>query len=425
MSVRIDPREQDQRLFERLHAAARSLGSGVRAWIVGGYPRDRLLGREPGLELDLAISGTDGLEFARALGADAHPRGHGGPAAHLRNGQALLDGVHVDFTRLRRESYGEASRIPVLDGAEASLEEDAARRDFTINALYAELRSGVVVDPTGRGLEDLAARRLCTPIDLEQSLRQDPLRYFRGVRFAAQLGFELPEEWRALESHADLAPLFELKLSGARVREELLGKPDAKRGALTGSGAARALELLLGCAPAARWLGRVHERAIERLRELESELALPAEFGARAARVLLAVLGIDAELALARLQVPREIAQRVSRSRALEASWERGRGPSDRELRAALHRGGPEVLDALHFALAEVAGLSARVERARAAVARGEPLLARDLLALGFAPGPQLGRALERLREAWLDDPTLDAERARALLSADPQGPQS
>ncbi|MBL8900264.1 MAG: CCA tRNA nucleotidyltransferase [Planctomycetes bacterium] len=424
MISKVEPRREERRLFERLRAAARAHGSGVRAWIVGGYPRDRLLGREPGRELDLAVSGIDGLAFARGLGADAHPRGHGGPAAHLKNGQAFLEGVHVDFARLRRESYDEGSRIPALAGAEASLEEDAARRDFTINALYLELDSGVVVDPCGHGLADLAERRLRTPIPLGESLRQDPLRFFRGVRFAAQLDFELPVDWDVEAAHEELAPLFERKLSGARVREELLGKLETKRGALTGRGAARALMLLLEHPASARWLGALQERAVERLRSVET-LGASEDFATRVGRALLAVLGSDAEQVMERLGVPREVAQRVLRAIALENAWESAHGPSDRELRAALHRGGAEVGDALHFALAAVPGLALRVEAARAAIARGEPLRASDLMALGFPPGRSLGRALERVREAWLDDPTLDAARACALIAEEPRAPHS
>lgn len=432
MTTRLEPREEERALFSRLRETARALG--VRAWVVGGYVRDRLLEREPGRELDLALSGTDGLAFARALGADAHPHGHSGPAAHLRNGQALIGAVHIDFARLRRESYGDSSRIPALTGGEATLAEDAARRDFTINALYLDLEDGRIADPCG-GLSDLDARRLRTPIDAIASLHQDPLRFLRGVRFAAQLDFTLEPEWLVLTARPErerLAELFERKLAPVRVREELFGKPGGggKLGALTGRGAARALQMLASYAPIARWLGEAHPEALERLRRLESLESGALSYEDRVAQALLALLGDDAEDLLQRLLVARPIAQRVIEARALEQAWAPRWEPAPRELRAALYRGGLGVADALRLATVERKDLAERVARAREEIADGPPLGATELLARGWRPGRELGVALERVREAWLDQPSLGAAGALALLAAEredapPTGAQS
>ncbi|MBO0708904.1 MAG: HD domain-containing protein, partial [Candidatus Dormibacteraeota bacterium] len=113
--------------------------------------------------------------------------------------QVTWDGRQFEFVGARRESYREDSRKP--DVEQATLEEDLARRDFTVNALYCDLEGGVR-DPF-HGLDDLDARVLRTPLDPATTFRDDPLRMLRGVRFAAALGFDLaPEATRAMEALA-------------------------------------------------------------------------------------------------------------------------------------------------------------------------------------------------------------------------------
>jgi poly(A) polymerase len=111
--------------------------------------------------------------------------------------QVTWAGRRLEFVGARRESYRGDSRKPEVE--QATLEEDLARRDFTVNALYCDLEGGVR-DPF-EGLADLQARVLRTPLDPEITFRDDPLRMLRGVRFAAVLGFDLaPAAARAMES---------------------------------------------------------------------------------------------------------------------------------------------------------------------------------------------------------------------------------
>src|SRR5262249_30335585 len=112
------------------------------------------------------------------------------PQQFERFGTAQIrgDGFVLEVVRARAERYDPESRKP--DVRPGTLEEDVWRRDFTVNALH-QTFSGRVLDITGRGLADLRAGILRTPLDAAETFSEDPLRMFRGARFVAQLGFTL------------------------------------------------------------------------------------------------------------------------------------------------------------------------------------------------------------------------------------------
>src|SRR5262245_10321848 len=159
---------------------------GERVSLVGGAVRDLLL-RRPVRDLDMVLEG-DAPGFAAELARRLDAR----PLVHERFGTATLelpDGARLDVASTRKEGYAYPGALPTVSLG-ASLEEDLARRDFTIHAIAAELspRSRKLTDPFG-GRADLAARRLRflhpgSPTD-------DPTRAFRAVRYGNRLGFAL------------------------------------------------------------------------------------------------------------------------------------------------------------------------------------------------------------------------------------------
>ena len=206
------PVASESELLALLGRAASEIG--VKAWIVGGYVRDRLLGRAH-LDLDLVVEDGDALELARRF---AQLAGAPPPVTFERFGtaQVTLPGRLVEFVTARAESYAPDSRKPNV--RQATLEEDLRRRDFTVNTLLMDLE-GNVHDPLN-GRKDLDAKVLRTPADPHQTFTDDPLRMLRGIRFAAELGFTpapgLVPAMRELKSR--LAPPV---ISIERISEEL------------------------------------------------------------------------------------------------------------------------------------------------------------------------------------------------------------
>jgi poly(A) polymerase len=171
---------------------------GVRAYVVGGYVRDQLLGRQS-KDMDIVVL-ADGIEFAKRV---AISLGKGNVVSYDRFGTAMLDltgsssedGVEkIEFVTARKESYSKDSRKPEVEVG--TLEDDLSRRDFTINAIAASItadRRGELVDPFG-GRGDLERGVIRTPLDPEKTFDDDPLRLLRAIRFAAQLGFEIEKK---------------------------------------------------------------------------------------------------------------------------------------------------------------------------------------------------------------------------------------
>jgi poly(A) polymerase len=182
--MRIQHQPGVEPLLDLLEAEA--LAHGVRALLVGGYVRDRVMGR-PCKDLDIVVEGGAGTELARAVAARAGIRE---PVIFERFGTAQFSYGEflVEFVSARAESYLPDSRKP--DVRPATLEEDIRRRDFTCNTLLAG-RDGEVIDLTGNGLSDIQAHLLRTPLPAAETFYEDPLRAVRAIRFAVSLDFEM------------------------------------------------------------------------------------------------------------------------------------------------------------------------------------------------------------------------------------------
>jgi tRNA nucleotidyltransferase (CCA-adding enzyme) len=190
----------------------------VGLWFVGGSLRDLILDR-PLHDVDLAVeaAAATALELATRLGALP---GWTLEKSHARFGTASLrapGGLRVDVAATRREEYPAPACLPVVTGT-ATIEEDLARRDFTINAMARRVGkrglAGTILDPLG-GRGDLASRtlRLLHP----KSLVDDPTRAYRAVKYAVRLGFAWDGEFEKALKRARAAGAFGA-LSGDRMR---------------------------------------------------------------------------------------------------------------------------------------------------------------------------------------------------------------
>lgn len=194
--------------------------AGYQSFLVGGGVRDLLLGREP-KDFDVTTDATP--EEVRRLFRSCRLIGRRFRLAHVRFGREVIE---VATFRARHDeqsdedndsAHSEEGRI-LRDNVFGSLEEDAWRRDFTINALYYDIKDFSVVDYVG-GLGDLEAGTLRLIGDPEQRYREDPVRMLRAVRFAAKLGFRVHPDSEA--PMQDLGQLLE-DIPAARLFEEVL-----------------------------------------------------------------------------------------------------------------------------------------------------------------------------------------------------------
>ncbi len=179
--------QKDADIIEVLTQVASA--EGIEAYLVGGYVRDRILGR-PSKDIDVVCVG-DGLNYAK-LFASAHP--HAGKVNLFPNfgtAQVVVNDFEIEFVGARKESYRRNSRKPIVE--DGTFLDDQERRDFTINTLAYSLEEHgekQVID-TFSGIDDLHAQLIRTPLDPEITFSDDPLRMMRAIRFASQLGFSI------------------------------------------------------------------------------------------------------------------------------------------------------------------------------------------------------------------------------------------
>lgn len=203
------------RLQPVLHAVA-AVREGERVYLVGGTVRDILLD-EPGFDVDLAVEG-DGVRFAEVLAR----RIGGRVRSHDAFGTAVVehgDGERLDVVTARSEHYGAPAALPAVEPG--TIDDDLARRDFTINAMAASLGTddfGRLVDPFhGRADLDTGTIRVLH----DGSFVDDPTRIFRAIRYASRYGFTLDEDTETLAREA-VKGGFVARLTPARLRDELV-----------------------------------------------------------------------------------------------------------------------------------------------------------------------------------------------------------
>lgn len=220
---------------DALRTVARLRHMGHQAYFVGGCVRDLLLDQKP-KDFDLATDAHPGE--VRAVFRNCRLIGRRFRLAHVyfRGGKVLeVATFRKNPTELAEDGGGDddADLLITRDNVFGTAEEDAVRRDFTVNGLFYDPATGEVIDYVG-GREDLEAHRIATIGDPEIRMREDPVRALRAIRFASRLGFTIaPDTFEAMRRHAgELA-----RCAPARILEETFK-------ILRCGGSARAFELM-------------------------------------------------------------------------------------------------------------------------------------------------------------------------------------
>jgi poly(A) polymerase len=177
----------NDRIFEILSEVVTA--EDVEAFVIGGWVRDCLLGREhTEKDIDIVVIGN-GIETARKTARKIDPKIRVSIFKNFGTAMFRWNDYDIEFVGARKESYRRGSRKPVVEGG--TLEDDQKRRDFTINALAISLNKetyGEFLDPFN-GTDDLKNKIIRTPLDPGRTFSDDPLRMMRAIRFAAQLNF--------------------------------------------------------------------------------------------------------------------------------------------------------------------------------------------------------------------------------------------
>ncbi len=416
---------------EVLEIAGKLRTNGFEVWCVGGAVRDALLGHSH-LDWDLATSATPpevmrlfkrtvpvGLAFGTVGVLDRHGRMH-------------------EVTTFRHDVKTDGRHAEVQFGA--SLDEDLARRDFTINAIAYDPQTGELRDPY-RGRKDLGQGLICCVGDAEQRMKEDRLRALRALRFAARFGFQIdPATWKAI---CNSAPHLG-RLSAERVKQEIektmeqVARPSAAFARWREAGALGALVSHLNAAPGERFTALDY-------------LPMPGLAGRPQRKLLrLAMLffGDDrraAEPALKELKFSNADAAWIVRlgdararlGAAVDAAMLRSGGATDAELRRWAADVGRTAaaswwrLNAALWSARRATGGAAPAERAVRSthrrlvrIAYRDPMAiadlqvdGEDLVAAGVPRGPEIGHTLKRLLEVVIADPAMN-QRATLLALA-------
>lgn len=208
-------KELQNPIFDIIANASEQLN--VESYVIGGFVRDLLLNRTKKKDIDIVAVGS-GIELALKV-SELLP--HNPKVQVFKNyGTAMLryDDTDIEFVGARKESYNFDSRKPLVE--DGTLQDDQNRRDFTINALALSLNKhnfGALLDPFN-GRVDLEQKIIKTPLNPDVTYSDDPLRMMRGIRFAAQLDFEIESEsFASITKNKDRISI----ISGERIVEEL------------------------------------------------------------------------------------------------------------------------------------------------------------------------------------------------------------
>ena len=363
-------------------------GDSLETRAVGGAVRNALLGL-PVTEIDLATTAEPErvIALAEEAGLKAVPTGidHGTVTV-------IADGLPFEVTTLRRdvETFGRHAKVAYT----TSWEEDAKRRDFTLNALYAD-RDGKVFDPLG-GYDDLAAGRVRFIGDAEARIKEDFLRILRFFRFHAYYG-KGDMDAAGLKAAVKLRAGLE-QLSAERVAGEL-------RRILVAPQAARTVDalydygLLTGVLGGVPRLGR-----FERLVAIGAANALAPDASLR-----LAALAVFVEEDVARLAERLRLSNAEQAVLALAAEKGLVAGlPEETAAKSALYRLGPSYRSALLLAWldSDASPDDPEWRKALALPVRWQapsfPIGGNDVMTLGELKGPEIGELLKVLEQDWI-----------------------
>lgn len=210
----IDISDEEKILIDLIATTAHNCQ--VDCYLIGGYVRDKILGRGV-KDIDVMCVGN-GIELAEKFAKVLKPSAAVHVFKRFGTAQVKTQNFDIEFVGARKESYAEHSRKPAVETG--TLSDDLNRRDFTINTLAVSLQQknfGALLDVFD-GVEDLKNRKIKTPLNADITFSDDPLRMMRAIRFACQLQFEIdPETFDSIKRNKNRIEI----ISKERITDEL------------------------------------------------------------------------------------------------------------------------------------------------------------------------------------------------------------
>jgi poly(A) polymerase len=440
-----------------------------KTFLAGGAVRDEIMGN-PVKDIDIVVSMPDGgIKFAEWITQKTKTyKKETNPVIFPRFGTAKfnflgvkigdidLSGIDIEVVMTRGEKYEKGSRKPEV--VYADLEDDAYRRDLTVNSLFKDVVTGEIKDLTGKGIQDIKDGIVRTPLDPDQTFKDDPLRMLRAVRFSVKYEWKMaPELDSALKKNADLLQ----QISKERIKDELnkilmTKHPDEGLKVLSETGLMQhiipELDKCRGVKQNKHHKHDVFEHILEvvkntapdltaRLASLFHDIGKPdtksedetgvhfyrhEDVGAKMTEEIMARLKYSNE----EISSVRNI---VANHMDLKQSGKKGEKASDKQLRKFMVRLGKDLVPALKMMHADnvshkadsampdqIAGIADRIKNLKTDAGEGKPKLpinGNDIMqTLGIKPGPQIKDLLAAVEDAWYKNPKITKDQALAIV---------
>ena len=239
INLNIQFNSDEQEVMAIIRDVIKRYTPSTKAFLVGGIIRDKLIGIESN-DIDVMLSNISGEDFARLVTKhmgiqDAHTiKSNPDKSKFITTSKAYIPlssgkEQEIDFAQARMDVYDGKSRIPVLKPA--TPEEDASRRDLTVNSIFYDILSEKIVDFTGMGISDLQNDIARTPENPLKTFMDDPLRVFRTIRFSAKYNLKIDPKTYTAMLDPRIRDEIKNKVSKERVGQEItktLSNPNAE-----------------------------------------------------------------------------------------------------------------------------------------------------------------------------------------------------
>jgi len=459
---------KEQLALEFLSNVIRNGPYAGKVYLCGGAVRDAVMGKSV-KDIDIVITEPDGgIAFSEWITKELGSYKEGAnPIIFPRFGTAKfnlrgvkvgtidLSDVDIEAVMTRGETYTHGSRKPEVNYAD--LAEDAKRRDFTVNDLYKDLTTGEIIDPTGRGIDDIRRGIIRTPIDANLTFKDDPLRMLRAVRFTCKYDWKMTKNvLQALKQNAEALK----HISRERIQDEfnkmmMTNNPDIAMKIMSRTGLLRQFlpefDELRGVKQNMYHDDDVFGHTLGALRETPRDLKarLSAVFHdiGKPSTISTDKFGrihfydhedVGAEMAgeiMHRMaysnDIIRSVQNIVQHHMRLKAGGSDGSKIGDRTLRRFAAELGDDLDSAWammqgdnmshadgHTAPNQIANYRERIKQLIQSAPQKPnlPINGRDIMqTFDLQPGPHLKPILKAVEDAWFEDPTISRENALAI----------